>query len=1052
RPAVLAGNLAGADMRAKLTLNGAFTGPRIAYALSADRLTMNGMGIERFTAAGTARVASGRIMVPVAARAARITGLDTVAGGSLADVRLDGDIAIAWPRVLSDNMRIRSDRIDAGVILLADASKGFYSGAINGRIDNYRIESVGTFHIATNLDLKTVPGGFALSGKVRARSTRLTSEGARNVFGGNFVASARVAYGPGGVIRFDGLRLESPQLRVTGGTGSYSRDGRIVLTADVVHSRFGRVGVKVAGTIANPQARVVAERPGLGIGLADLDAAITGAPGGYRLRATADTDYGPLTADIVLGMGGGTTLEIASANLGGIDFTGSLRQTAAGPFAGELTARGNGLGGVVRLAAQGRFQEAQINIRANDTVLPGRAALAIGSAVVDARVVLYDRPHVVADVQLADTRMGRLNLREARAIIDYRDGRGRAELLARGYSGVPFQIATNTDMQPGLWRAMVQGTVRGVRFRTTAPARIVPGDKGYELLPARIDFGRGNVRLAGTYGAGLKVQSRLDSLDMSLVNAFMPSVGMGGSATGSLDFEQADATAFPRADARLTIRDFTRTTAVSVSAPVDVNFVGRLLPGGGEARAVIRERGTVIGRMAATLRPLPPGEGGWMTRLMEAPLGGGIRYNGPVDTLFSFAGMSDQRLSGPIGVAADFSCHVSSPCLNGVIRANSLTYENETYGTRLTDMAVSGRFAGDRLEVEKLTATAGNGSLNGQGYVSLAAAAGYPMDLTVTLNNARLARGDAVSATATGQLRLTRAAGKMAVLSGRIRLPETHYKVIRQGAEEVPELTGVRFKAPRRQRYTAEEAPVSVPGLLDGIRLDLQLSASEKLYVSGMGLDSEWRADFRVTGTGAAPSITGEVDLVRGTLDFAGRSFDLTDGRINFTGGTTIDPVIAVSGTETIGDVSIAVNVSGRAFSPRITFASTPALPQDEIMSRILFGSSISNISALQAVQLAASINALRGTGGGLNPMGRLRSATGISRLRIVSPDEQSGRGTALAAGHYITSNIYVELVTDARGFTATQLEVSLTPWLSMLSQAGGSGMANFNVRVRKNY
>ncbi|MDR2856382.1 MAG: hypothetical protein LBV50_00855, partial [Novosphingobium sp.] len=39
RPAVLAGNLAGADMRAKLTLNGAFTGPRIAYALSADRLT-----------------------------------------------------------------------------------------------------------------------------------------------------------------------------------------------------------------------------------------------------------------------------------------------------------------------------------------------------------------------------------------------------------------------------------------------------------------------------------------------------------------------------------------------------------------------------------------------------------------------------------------------------------------------------------------------------------------------------------------------------------------------------------------------------------------------------------------------------------------------------------------------------------------------------------------------------------------------------------------------------------------------------------------------------
>ena len=63
-----------------------------------------------------------------------------------------------------------------------------------------------------------------------------------------------------------------------------------------------------------------------------------------------------------------------------------------------------------------------------------------------------------------------------------------------------------------------------------------------------------------------------------------------------------------------------------------------LLPDGGEARAVMRRRGTVIGRMNASLNPLPPGSGSWTTRLLSAPLGGGIRYNGPADTLFSFAG------------------------------------------------------------------------------------------------------------------------------------------------------------------------------------------------------------------------------------------------------------------------------------------------------------------------------------------------------------------------------------------------------------------------------
>src|SRR3546814_12407586 len=90
---------------------------------------------------------------------------------------------------------------------------------------------------------------------------------------------------------------------------------------------------------------------------------------------------------------------------------------------------------------------------------------------------------------------------------------------------------------------------------------------------------------------------------MALLNAIYPDMGLGGRATGSLDFEQAGAAAFPRADARLTISNFTRTTAALVSEPVDVHFAGKLLPAGGEARAVMRERGSVLGRLQASLRP-----------------------------------------------------------------------------------------------------------------------------------------------------------------------------------------------------------------------------------------------------------------------------------------------------------------------------------------------------------------------------------------------------------------------------------------------------------------
>ena len=62
----------------------------------------------------------------------------------------------------------------------------------------------------------------------------------------------------------------------------------------------------------------------------------------------------------------------------------------------------------------------------------------------------------------------------------------------------------------------------------------------------------------------------------------------------------------------------------------------------------------------------------------------------------SFADLPGQQLSGPIGVAADFSGRVQSPQLTGIVRANNLTFVHETYGTRITKLALQGRFTSSR--------------------------------------------------------------------------------------------------------------------------------------------------------------------------------------------------------------------------------------------------------------------------------------------------------------------------------------------------------------------
>src|SRR3546814_15037076 len=115
----------------------------------------------------------------------------------------------------------------------------------------------------------------------------------------------------------------------------------------------------------------------------------------------------------------------------------------------------------------------------------------------------------------------------------------------------------------------------------------------------------------------------------------------------------------------LNIAGFTRTSLSAVSQPVDISVAGHLLPSGGDIGAVLRRNNVVIGRVKASLSPLPHGSGSWMERLMAAPLSGGIRYNGPAGTLFSFAGLSDQTLSGALGVAAAFSGRLQSPQFTG---------------------------------------------------------------------------------------------------------------------------------------------------------------------------------------------------------------------------------------------------------------------------------------------------------------------------------------------------------------------------------------------------
>ncbi|MFW2830784.1 translocation/assembly module TamB domain-containing protein [Sphingomonas sp. ID0503] len=1043
----IAPNVSGKDIKASAVLDGAFATPAVAYRISAERAAFGSMGVEGLRAEGRATIDADRIAIPVSATARRVTGLNAAAGGLLTDLSVNGDLAWSKGKLLSDNLHLKSARIDATAIILADLATGTYTGALKGRVNDYHVDGLG--RVALTTDTELVPGangGFGVRGAFRVVTKRIDNETLRNTLGGNAVTIGRFGF-DGRVARLTGLAMTAPDFRITGGGGSYDLEtGRIDFRAGATSKLYGPATVTASGTLERPLVQLRAARPELGINLTGLAAELRGVAGGYAIRATGSTDYGPLSGDILIRSGSGPlAVDIRRATFAGVDFVGSVVQSKAGPFAGRLTLAGSGLNGGVRLSAAGANQQADIDVTANAARIPGPTPITLGRGTIKARAVMYPAaPSITGRFALADLRQGETLVGRAQGRIDYRRGRGTVALTANGRSGVPFDVAAQARLAPDRIVANAKGSVGNTAFRLSQPAVATKAGADWVLAPVRLVVPQGTVELSGRYGQETRFRARMDNFDIAIAQAFVPGLGLGGRATGNVDYSQAAGSDVPNLRARIDVKNFTRTAAYVVSDPVDIAFLGTLDRSGGDMRALIRRGGGLVGRMIARLAPLGPGAS-LSEQLFASPLSGGVRYNGPADVLWTMTGISGQDLSGPVAVAADFGGRLDRPTVNGIARAKTLRYENTAFGTVISNIALEGRFTQSQLQLVSLTGKAGTGSLSASGTVGLDAATGFPINLQARLDRAQLAQSDALGATVSGTMTITNGPGG-GLIKGDFRIPEARYQVVLQGAAEVADLSGVR----RRTDKPAAKANAPAPS---NWKLDIRIRADNQIFVGGMGLEAEWATDMRVSGTATDPRVVGTLSVVRGTYSFAGRRFDLDDdGEIRFDGGPLTNPELNLSADTTVEGVTATISIGGRAQNPQVTFTSTPTLPQDEVLSRLLFGESVTSLSPTQAIQLAAALNSLRGSGGGLNPLGKLRSATGIDRLRVLGADKTAGRGTALAAGQYISNDIYVEVITDARGFTATQLEIALSKALSLLSQAGSFGGSNVGLRYSKDY
>jgi translocation and assembly module TamB len=400
-------------------------------------------------------------------------------------------------------------------------------------------------------------------------------------------------------------------------------------------------------------------------------------------------------------------------------------------------------------------------------------------------------------------------------------------------------------------------------------------------------------------------------------------------------------------------------------------------------------------------------------------------------------------LSGPLSVGADVSGRLASPVIRGSLRTQNAHLESAVTGMAIDQVVSEARFSGPQLIFSKISGrTSGGGTVTGSGSVTFAGGR-TALDLSFNAAQALLLNRDDVAARVTGPLRI-KSTGEGGTISGDLKLDKGRFQLGRvSAAASVPQLKVHESGLDPEDVIEVED--------LHPWRLDIKLAGSD-LQVEGLGISSRWRTDLQIGGFADAPRFTGRADLVRGDYDFAGRNFRLDRGVIHFRGESPPDPQLDIHAEAQVQGLDASVIVRGTGLKPEITFASTPPLPQDELLSRILFGTSITNLSAPEALQLASAVAALQSGSGSLDPINALRRAIGLDRLRVVPADVATGQKTSIAAGKYLTRKLFVEVVTDGQGYSATRVEYQMTRWLSLLSTVSTIGRTSASVRISKDY
>lgn len=575
------------------------------------------------------------------------------------------------------------------------------------------------------------------------------------------------------------------------------------------------------------------------------------------------------------------------------------------------------------------------------------------------------------------------------------------------------------------------GRVREVAFTTRSPASITLNGAN---RTAHLDLGVGG----GVLLADLRQDARTVAVQADLTQVDLGSISpeLRGSVTGQVAMRGAGSDLSGTANVALqNVRSIDAPRGLAVDGRVDATLAGDQLTIKATAvdEGAVQASADVVLPVEASAAPLRLA----IARTRE--MSGRVSINGQIQPIWDLFLGGERSLAGQVNGQATLAGTLNAPRLNGRFDLSQGSYRENAVGLVLGDMTLRTRFDDTTAQIETFTANDGSGgTVTGQGRVGLRQGSGSNAQLT--LSRFRVIDNDIAEARASGPITIVRGADGNIQLGGRIDIDEANIQPELPGATGIVSMDVVEINRPGGDPVETEE---KARGPQIGLDIALR-STGGKVRVNGRGLNVVLDVNARVRGTIANPQLTGSANVVRGDYEFAGKRFVFDDtGRVTLS----TDPKqirLNLAATREDAALTASINVTGTAAEPKIALTSTPSLPQDEILSQVLFGRSASQLSAFEAAQLAAGVAALAG-GGGFDVIGNLRELAGLDRLSF------GGEASAVtvAGGRYITDNVYLEVIGGGESGAAVKVEWQPRRNIAVSSQFGGQGDTSLSIRWR---